>query len=109
MTQRHAWDFELTGALAAHRPTLDWLPDHLAELLPDEIRAPGMGLAVVLFWLLSFALAQGLDPLLNALTPQGLFSALAASCALVVGFVVACVPETKGELPVPVSRSNSRF
>ena len=80
-----------------------------AELLPDEIRAPGMGIAVVLFWLLSFALAQGLDPLLNALTPQGLFSALAASCALVVGFVVACVPETKGELPVPVSRSNSRF
>jgi hypothetical protein len=36
VTQRHAWDFELTGALAAHRPTLDWLPDHLAELLPDE-------------------------------------------------------------------------
>ncbi len=33
---RHAWDFELTGALAAHRPTLGWLPDHLAALLPDS-------------------------------------------------------------------------
>ena len=72
-------------------------------MTPSAVRWVSMGLAVVLFWLLSFALAQGLDPLLNALTPQGLFSALAASCALVVGFVVACVPETKGELPLPVS------
>ena len=65
------WNFSWSGLM--------WTVS--AELLPDEIRAPGMGLAVVLFWLLSFALAQGLDPLLNALTPQGLFSALTPRAA----------------------------
>ena len=33
---RDAWDFELATALAAHRPTLGWLPDHLAQLVPDD-------------------------------------------------------------------------
>ncbi len=33
---RDAWDFELSSALDAHRPTLGWLPDHLAQLVPDD-------------------------------------------------------------------------
>lgn len=36
MRNRPAWDFELTSQLASHRPTLDWLPDHLADLLPSQ-------------------------------------------------------------------------
>ncbi|MGI9018397.1 MAG: hypothetical protein ACR2HR_15055 [Euzebya sp.] len=30
-----AWDFELSSAIAAHRPTLGWLPDHLVQLVPE--------------------------------------------------------------------------
>jgi hypothetical protein len=30
------WEHELAGALAAHRPALAWLPDHLALLVPDD-------------------------------------------------------------------------
>lgn len=33
---REAWDFELTSALGGHRPTLGWLPDHIAQLVPDD-------------------------------------------------------------------------
>ena len=33
---RDAWDFELASALAAHRPTLGWLPDHLVQVVPDD-------------------------------------------------------------------------
>ncbi len=33
---QQAWDFELSSALAAHRPTLGWLPDHLVQLVPEE-------------------------------------------------------------------------
>jgi hypothetical protein len=33
---RDAWDAELTSALAAHRPTLGWLPDHLVQLVPED-------------------------------------------------------------------------
>jgi hypothetical protein len=30
------WDVELSAALAAHRPTLGWLPDHLVQLVSED-------------------------------------------------------------------------
>ncbi|MEE8601027.1 hypothetical protein [Euzebya tangerina] len=43
---QQAWDFELSSALAAHRPTLGWLPDHLIRIVPNEpIRAHLLSMA----------------------------------------------------------------
>lgn len=43
---QEAWDFELSSELGAHRPTLEWLPDHLVQLVPERpVRAHLLSMA----------------------------------------------------------------
>ena len=48
-----------------------------AELLPDSLRASGMGAILIVFWTLNFVACQEVERVMQALTPQGAMAAFA--------------------------------
>ena len=78
-----------------------------AELLPDAVRAPAMGMAIVVFWVTSFVSTQTLETLIKALSPQGAFALFAAGCVVAGTFVLCCLPETKGLLHAAAAVADS--
>ena len=79
-----------------------------AELLPDAVRAPAMGMAIVVFWVTSFVSTQTLETLLEALSPEGAFALFAAGCVVAGTFVLCVLPETKGSLHAAAAATADR-
>eukprot|EP00921_Rhytidocystis_pertsovi_P013670 GHVQ01022198.1.p1 GENE.GHVQ01022198.1~~GHVQ01022198.1.p1 ORF type:complete len:620 (+),score=109.13 GHVQ01022198.1:2291-4150(+) len=67
-----------------------------SEILPSVVRGVGMSLTVVAFWVSCFLSQICFESMLTTLTPAGAFSVLLVLNLLVIVFVHACVPETKG-------------
>lgn len=78
----------------------------IAEVLPTKVRGWGMGIAVCIFWTLSFAVGESLESLFNAVPPYGAldngkqkhptgtFFLYAVTSTFALVFVWLLVPET---------------
>lgn len=69
----------------------------MGEIFPGHVRALAASAATLLNWCLSFIVTESFASLLSALGPANTFTTFAAVCAVGVGFVALCVPETKGK------------
>ena len=69
----------------------------MGEIFPGHVRALAASAATLLNWCLSFIVSESFASLLSALGPANTFTTFAAVCAVGVGFVALCVPETKGK------------
>jgi len=69
----------------------------MGEIFPGHVRALAASAATLLNWCLSFIVTESFASLLSALGPANTFMTFAAVCAVGVGFVALCVPETKGK------------
>ena len=69
----------------------------MGEIFPGHVRALAASAATLLNWCLSFIVTESFASLLSALGPANTFATFAAVCAVGVGFVALCVPETKGQ------------
>jgi len=65
-----------------------------AELLPDSLRAHGMGCCIVVFWILNFICSEVVEALMEWLTPQVASLLFGCGCLLAFLFVTLAVPET---------------
>lgn len=68
-----------------------------AELLPDSLRASGMGAILIVFWTLNFVACQEVERVMQALTPQGAMAAFAILSVGAFAYVATCVAETQPE------------
>lgn len=67
----------------------------VAELLPVKVRGPIVGITLGVSWILAFALLQFFQDFIGAFGLDGTLALFAASCAVEIGFVYVCLPETK--------------
>lgn len=68
----------------------------MSEIFPTRIRGLAMSMATVCLWGSCFAVSQ-FFPIMLKLLAGYVFFVYAAMCVVAVGFVVLCVPETKGK------------
>ena len=81
-------------AWAATWAGLQWTV--VAELLPQQARGLGIGIATAEYWLGSFLLSQTLESVFDAVGEQAAFVAFGTVTAGAACFVWCAVPETKG-------------
>lgn len=67
-----------------------------SELLPQEVRGLGCGVAYALYWMLSFFISSTLESTFEAVGTGETFALYGAVTSMALVFVWACVPETKG-------------
>lgn len=67
-----------------------------SELLPQEIRGIGCGLAYSVFWLLSFLISSTLETTFELIGTGATFGLYTCATLLALVFVGICVPETNG-------------
>merc|ERR1711988_960009 len=91
-----AWDISWAGLMFVV----------IAEVLPTRVRSWGMGMAICVFWSLSFLVGETLESMFNAVPPYGAkeddkqkhpagtFFLYAVTSALAFVFVFFYVPET---------------
>ena len=67
-----------------------------SELLPQEVRGLGCGVAYALYWLLSFIISSTLESTFENVGTGETFALYGGATSFALVFVWVCVPETKG-------------
>lgn len=67
-----------------------------SELMPQDIRGFGCGMAYCVYWLLSFLIASTFESSFESFGVRATFCAYGTFTGLALLFVLACVPETNG-------------
>lgn len=68
----------------------------ISEIVPDEVRGAGMGLAGLALWVANWFVAQAFLPMVDAVGGAWSFFFFAVTGALALVFTVKAVPETSG-------------
>ncbi|WP_404312438.1 sugar porter family MFS transporter [Agrococcus terreus] len=82
------------GAMQTFLNVATWV--YLSEVFPLRMRGLGIGVAVLLHWLVNGSLALAFPSLLAAIGMSGTFWLFACVGALALAFIVRRVPETRG-------------
>ena len=78
----------------------------ISEIFPTKIRGRGMSIATVILWVSCFAVSQSFPVLVKRMGLPFTYYVYAAICAVMVVFVAAVVPETKGKTLEEIERMN---
>jgi len=76
-----------------------------SEVLPQEVRSLGMGCVITTFWVFAFIIQSTLESMFTLLTRSGTFFFYACTNALLVFFILFCIPETTGRTLEEISAS----
>ncbi len=77
----------------------------LSEIFPTRIRGRAMSVATVCLWVACFAVSQTVPWMFDRFGQAATFWTYGVMCAVSLGFVALCVPETKGKTLEEIERT----